>query len=389
MATWSASAKIHVLLAIFASTSTSQDIPNFAVDHGPLMNVPLDELAEMMSTILSPHFRNVKTAVVQCPDLTTWGLAAPGIGGMNRLVEVGGDHHLLTEHANSLTIPIDAVSANVHFHGAYFLGGGIAPLSVAGSGELIVSDHSSQHGQLGTRRNRLSTVNEAGDVSLEKYTSSDLSYRTHLMASEGLQEQVVEVHASVRTSTSDECASITKCIQVGLSKLLAAHEEYTEPYQQIGLGGVIEAKNGLIQGHVMRDSATQPLTGDETAADYHRKFNASKDVILITTLLSADPMLHPRKPNGLDLERLEHTQLFSDSSGVGGQYHGDTNSSERIQYHGYFVPNEAIYTIDFEAPVKAAGHNWHVGEMANKPGADPEAEPGSTLAAARSELRRN
>jgi hypothetical protein len=219
----------------------------------------MPELATMITDALSPHFENVEATVVDCPDLTEWGLASHGLGGPGaHLVEVGGDHHGATGYAEDLTFTMAQIAASAHMPGAYFLGGGSAPASVAGHGELIISEQTRNYEhQKFVRKNRVAKL--AGDtMTLEDYHSPDLNFRAHLMASsvpdkmdKSIHQQVIEVYASVRTSNSTLCRSFTKCLQAGLAAELDAHPSYTQQHSQIGLGGVIKATGGNLEAHTM------------------------------------------------------------------------------------------------------------------------------------------
>ena len=69
------------------SALVSSSLP---VEHRPLLRPPLAEVAAVLQAGLEDNYAEVKVEVVECPDLREWGVAAEGLGGATRLLDIGG-----------------------------------------------------------------------------------------------------------------------------------------------------------------------------------------------------------------------------------------------------------------------------------------------------------
>mmetsp|Transcript_6618 Transcript_6618/g.13115 ORF Transcript_6618/g.13115 Transcript_6618/m.13115 type:complete len:357 (-) Transcript_6618:154-1224(-) len=302
------------------------------------LHVPeLKELAEVIANSLRPVYRNVSTRVITCPRLTdeSWSLPSPGISGSNAILDVGGEHHQVEAYANELSFGLEEVAVAAELRGWYFLGAGAAPRGCLGcNGELIPFDNLHS----GTRNSQLATVerDEKGDErpGLCKYNSSTMGFLANVMSCEGKQGDVIEVKASVRTSSS-ACESFTECIRRGIASGYA-HDEKCGP---IGLGGVFKVVKGRVKVHVMADTAGRVFTDSSQVQEYLKMFTIGPDLTCATIMISKQPSGTTKKV------RLEHTHLFNSACTEGGHYHGDVTPQE-VEYVAYLVPTEELLLID-------------------------------------------
>merc|ERR1719516_780560 len=82
------------VLAVDVPTLASD---NLKVEHKTLDTLPLQQVAEVLQSALSQNYKEAEVSVVECPDLTAnpWGLAAPGLGGNPRVLDIGGVPYLM------------------------------------------------------------------------------------------------------------------------------------------------------------------------------------------------------------------------------------------------------------------------------------------------------
>lgn len=87
------------------------------VQAAPLFVPHLEDLALVIAKVLSTNYSVSSCAVVECPDLTKppFDLAAPGICGNTRLVEIGGVPNLVPEAKYSEKVYDFEVRSSMHY----------------------------------------------------------------------------------------------------------------------------------------------------------------------------------------------------------------------------------------------------------------------------------
>ena len=80
--------------AVVAAAHPAASLP---VQSAVLAAPPLEEVAKALQNGLEKNYKEVSVTVVDCPDLSQqpWGLAAAGLCGQPRLLDIGGVPYLM------------------------------------------------------------------------------------------------------------------------------------------------------------------------------------------------------------------------------------------------------------------------------------------------------
>jgi len=298
----------------------------------------LKELAGMLKTALEKNFETVETAVVKCPDLKKWGLAASGICGDPRIADVGGIPNIMDYEHHKEVFHIPTIASQCDLPGAYVFGAGAASSKVVGqNAELMPTEHV----KACCRKSKYAKVLEDGSSTMEDYHSSDFGLMANLVACKGEQGDVVMVRAKVRKGKEN----FVTCMRRGLLNIL----EDTKSQYHIGIGGVFKVLKGKINAHVMPDFKKEYKIGEPGWTDDRNiHYEMGPDLTCMSIFVTGDPSITEENPYGLDL-RLEHTHFFSQSKKEGGHYHFDTTPKE-VEYLAYFIPVPKLYRIDNPYP---------------------------------------
>eukprot|EP00123_Amoebidium_parasiticum_P015482 comp22995_c0_seq1/m.36616 comp22995_c0_seq1/g.36616 ORF comp22995_c0_seq1/g.36616 comp22995_c0_seq1/m.36616 type:complete len:303 (-) comp22995_c0_seq1:664-1572(-) len=298
------------------------------VESKPLHVPDLADLAQALQAGLEQNFAKVTVEAVDCPDLTQppFYLAAPGICGQARLIDVGGPKYLtpLVNREKNYNFP--EIAALAGLPGAFIIGAGAGSHRVMGvNSELMPNLHLESQSQ----NTHVATVdqNDQSKYVLQKYHSHDFSLMVNVLASEGLRDKVVHVRTECRTGPDN----FVSCMRKALQKHYGS--------QTVGLGGVFVISSGTIKAHVMPDFSCVPLDTQQQVDDWLCFYPMEAPLTCLSVFVSDDM--------GLDL-RVEHTHFFSPlEHGCGGHYHHDLDSSkEKVVYEGYFVPAHTMHRVD-------------------------------------------
>jgi hypothetical protein len=158
------------------------------VASAPLHVPELDTVAEILEATLKASFKEASAAVVKCPDLTEWGLAAEGITGQISLVDIGGVPNLMDPEYHGVKFNTTDIAKALRQPNVSFLGSGAAvPSAVGGvNAELVHSHHIgndnnvSQYAKVGTK----------GEAIVAKYDCDDVGLLCNLLASQGKRGKV-------------------------------------------------------------------------------------------------------------------------------------------------------------------------------------------------------
>jgi len=107
---------------------------SFPVESCSLHTPHLEEIAKVLGDGLKQNFCEVSVQVVECPDLTKtpWTLAAPGLCGSPRLVDIGGVPYLRPVADRTKLYNLGKMAELVDLPGAFILGAGAGSSRVAG-----------------------------------------------------------------------------------------------------------------------------------------------------------------------------------------------------------------------------------------------------------------
>uniref|UniRef100_A0A0B7ARP3 DUF1907 domain-containing protein n=1 Tax=Arion vulgaris TaxID=1028688 RepID=A0A0B7ARP3_9EUPU len=285
----------------------------------------LSEVAEVLQKGLAQNFSFSEVSVVDCPDLTKppFDLAAEGLGGQPRIVDIGGPDYLKPWPQKNRLYNFESIADLAELPGSFLIGAGAGPhLNVGVNCELVCN---AKLGLNARNRTRIVKVDEkVGTFKLEEETSGEFSLMGNFLISEGKPGKVLEIKAKNRTGTENFVSSI--------HKTLTAH--YGD--KAVGVGGTFLFQTGKANIHVMPDFPTTPFENNEQIDSWLRYYEMDAPLINVGEIVSADP-------ENLNLRR-EHFHCFS-NHGQGGHYHYDT-TPDNASYLAYFNLGEVLYRID-------------------------------------------
>lgn len=298
-----------------------------AVESLPLHVPSSQELAKVLEDGLKKNFKEASVGVVDCPDLTRppWNLAAPGLGGSPRLLDIGGTGYLLPLADTTKLFDLGEMASLVGLPGAFVLGAGAGSSRVAGVNcEMMPNARLSSDASPGFNNTHIAKVStKDGSPLLEKFDSVETGPLANVLACEGKPGKVFEIRAKCRTGPDN----FVTCMR----RTLAGYYD-TRP---VGMGGAFQMVTGKAYLHIMPAFSETPIVTKEDVDKWLQFYFMSAPLICLSELVSYDP--------GMDL-RVEHTHCFSDH-GEGGHYHYDT-TPDLVEYHGYYTLAETVYRID-------------------------------------------
>ncbi|CAG0918281.1 unnamed protein product [Notodromas monacha] len=292
-----------------------------------VLDVPdLQHVATVLDAGLKQHFKNSSVRVVDCPDLTAepFCLAAPGLCGNPRIVDVGGVKNLTPLPNKTVFYDFGSIAQLMpEVNSPLMIGAGAGPHDYVGVNCEMVSNLKLGDDGL-SNQSRVSYVGEQGNVVVKELPDSQArcALMMNLLVSEGKPGKVLEVVAETRIS---EMNFVT-----ALRQILAA--EFGS--QPVAVGGVFLLESGTAWCHVMPGFSDTPLCSDAEVDEWLRYYEMHAPLLFCSVFVSHDP--------GLDL-RMEHSHGFG-PDGL-GHYHYDT-TPESVKYRGYFTVGEQIVRAD-------------------------------------------
>ncbi|XP_014666301.1 PREDICTED: ester hydrolase C11orf54 homolog [Priapulus caudatus] len=307
-----------------------KQLRNMSVEILKLHCPSLNDISKVLKKRLIGNFATVEVNVTDCPNLTAppFHLAAAGLCGSTRIVDVGGPPYLLPLPQLDKVYNIADIAKRVNLPSAFIIGAGAGPYNLVGVNSELIPNLKLDPGcptGCSAMQSYISKV-DLGDGSCiqETINSTDFSILGNFFFSEGAQGKVLEVKAKERIGEEN----LISCIRKALS------EEYGD--QPVGIGGAFLIERGKAKIHIMSDFSKEPLENDEAVDEWLKFYEMSAPLVCLTgECVSADP--------GMDL-RVEHTHCFS-QHGEGGHYHYDT-TPEEVAYHGFFNVAECLYRVD-------------------------------------------
>lgn len=289
---------------------------------------PLEEICQVLSKSLRSNFAEVKTQVIECPDLTQmpFTLACKGLSGNPKLIEVGGPPYLLPLADKSKVYDLCEIAKTVDSESAFLIGAGAGPWPYAGTNCEMAANVEVKDGKVFKNLTWIGKVNVADGSNMAEQlpqTETRHALLSNLYCSNGNTGPVVEVNCKIRTGDKDFVTSIRTALQ----------DVYKD--KPVGLGGAFLIKEGTARHHVMPNFSKTPINTDDEVNEWLKFYNFSAPLIAVGTLITADP--------GLDL-RVQHFHSFSHHGEV-GHYHNDTQA-DCVEYLGYFSLANTIYRLD-------------------------------------------
>lgn len=322
---------------------------------------PLYALAASISTGLAANFAQSSCTVGTPPDLTLppYHLAAPGLTGSARVVNVGGPPNLLPSPNLEKKYDLLALATKVDMSPStgFMLGAGAGPFHVLGhNSELMPNIAYGTAAKPESVRNRThyAKITPSETVSCAALpNTTGFGLMCDLFCSDGMVGPCLHIKAKARVGPY----SFTQTIQEALKASFGN--------QLVSLGGVFLIKSGTAVLHVMPDFPSQPFGSRKAVDDWLRYFDMPFSPEDPDGPLVCLSVLHSGDDRGLAL-RMEHTHCFTvsgdqvyteketkdpASSGVdtakGGHYHFDLDDTrDEIEYEGWFNVAERLYRVD-------------------------------------------
>lgn len=305
------------------------DSDSLNVEHKALDILPLEQIAEVLQTGLRENYKEAEVSVVPCPDLTTepWGLAAKGLSGSSRILDIGGVPYLVPSVTREKLYQMKDYPRLTGGSGSgLVIGAGAAPWPFLDrNAEMMPNLLVKEDGGV-VQETRISrTFDEDDSYSTSKLPASETrnSLLGNLFICEGQQGPVLRVKAKTRTGGKNLVTAMREA-------LVAAF-----PDKSIGLGGVFNIVSGKAKIHVMPDFSSCPLHTDQQVEEWLNFYEMSAPFTVLSVLVANDP--------GLDL-RVEHSHGWG-QDGQGGHYHTDTTPDE-VEYLGYYNLATTCYRVD-------------------------------------------
>ena len=293
----------------------------------------LNDVACAIQDRLETNYEIVDVAIVDCPDLTSRGVASVGLGGATALFEFGGEPYAHNPAFRGRNVSILDMSAASGSANAKFIGAGMADTAAIGGncGELVPNvDPKSQN------LSQVARVGKNRECIVEHYDSLSCGAIANLFCSEGEPGKVIQIDVRKRIGAEP---SLPQAIRSGLATIVDGDGH-------IGMGGVFEVLAGQVRSHVMPNYACLPDgyydTEKEAVVREFLQFyeHMGPGLIAFCTLWTGDPTggsLHLRGSG-------EHTHFYHRDAAAqqAGHYHGDV-SPDDVHYSGYFSLAERVF----------------------------------------------
>jgi len=298
------------------------------VEHKPLVVLPLEDVARVLEAGLKKNFSDASVTVVDCPDLreAPWGLAAQGLGGSTRILDIGGVPYLMPSVKREKLYDMKDYPELTGMKSGLVIGAGAAPWPFLNRNaemmpNLMVKEDKSVIQETHIAR----TFDEDGSYTTMKLPATETrnSVLGNLFICEGTPGKVLKIHCKKRTGDKN----FVTCMRQTLV------DEF--PDKSIGLGGVFNIVAGKVKIHVMPDFSPCPIDTDEEVNKWLKFYEMSAPFTVLSVFVANDP--------GLDL-RVEHSHGWG-KDGQGGHYHYDT-TPEEVEYLGYYNLGELCYRVD-------------------------------------------
>ncbi|KPI40477.1 Ester hydrolase-like protein [Cyphellophora attinorum] len=322
-----------------------------------LSSTTLADLASVISSGLRNSFSRSSCTVTITADLRLppYHLAAPGLSGSPRVVDIGSPPSPPTQPHQKIRPPLHrqtdrppAIPRAAHRRRR-------GPFHTVGKNcELAPNIAYSDGGRKVVNRTHYTKLEPGSDGSLVpqclqiEEESTGFALMANLYGSQGLPGEALHITATARTGSH---ASFTDAIQD------AIREHYGPDHPLISLGGVFVLKRGKANFHVMPDfpGPKEPeLDSDEAIAKWLRYFDFEAPVVALSVLHTCGEDVV--KELGL---RVEHSHCFSEAedgskdqgTGRGGHYHYDVDETKDVvEYEGWFNVAEWVYRVDRPGP---------------------------------------
>ncbi|RZF34327.1 hypothetical protein LSTR_LSTR008866 [Laodelphax striatellus] len=307
----------------------STDKTSKRIERQALFQPQFDDVVKALSNGLKENFETVNVSLEDCPDLTQepFHLAAKGLGGCPKIVDVGGPPYLLPNVDKSRYYDCSLLGKICSVEPAFIVGAGAGPFHYVGTNSEMIANLIVEEGKenvVGTRIVKLENhQRDKIEVQVLPKTETKCALLANFFLSQGKPGKVIKVHVKKRTGTKDFVTSLREALKSQFGD------------KAVGLGGAFLVKEGKVRQHVMPDFCKTPIHTEEELNSWLTFHEMSAPLVALGILMSVDP--------GLDL-RVQHFHSFS-LHGEGGHYHYDT-TPDSVEYLAYLNMAEELVRID-------------------------------------------
>ena len=143
---------------------------------------------------LKKNFSTLKVEYIECPDLTSWGLANKGLCGKNTLVDIGGEAFCHNRNYKNVSFNVETLGKFYNLEKRYVLGNSCCDLKkVDHNGEVLMS--------IDLKNNKnLSTFGyiEDNTIKADSYNFKSIGGLGNIQYTEGLPGKVICIKAKTR-----------------------------------------------------------------------------------------------------------------------------------------------------------------------------------------------
>ena len=308
------------------------------IEKAQFAKTSLEQISEALKKGLQKNYKSVEISIVDCPNLKQWDCPAEGLGGNQKIIDVGGEPYMHDKKLIGAEFDYEEIAKKIGSEKSYALGAGSGAMSCLGGhcGELVINEN------LITNESRsiIAQVDENQKCKSSKYTARKHGGLGNIYYSDGKPGKVIKIMIKGRSGNQ---GSLPQAMRTALKENLS-----TENDNHFAVAGVFRILNGKIKSHVQPDY-------DTIKHEYYdpKQMKCVKDFLKfyepIGPYFQCYSILWTGDPTGGKLnlrESGEHTHFHSyKGTQDAGHYHFDV-TPEEIEYECYFNIPEEVHRVN-------------------------------------------
>jgi thiamine pyrophosphate-dependent acetolactate synthase large subunit-like protein len=320
---------------------------------------PMEQMRQAMQDGLRAYFAHVEVNLVQCPDLTQYGAAAPGICGGATLLDLGHVRNLLEPHRHATTFQLPEVldALGLPFSDEWLILGAGEATSASGAcagcpGELVLNE-------VRNKRKKWCSSYSAANKSNVSRTHSACSDGPQRRKSRTFSSMSIPDNNSVHPAEFNDSGEVGLFAQAlvsrgepGIVLEVSCKQRITEetfpnairhslkPLGTVGMGGMFTVSGANSQISTLHSLPAEQINNVDELFQQSVKFGELVgDARCFTTLISSENV------RGYGHE---HTHCEGVSDSTGGHWWTDLDGLN-AEYHGFFVPADKVTFVENQA----------------------------------------
>ena len=308
------------------------------IEKAQFAKTSLEQISEALKKGLQKNYKSVEISIVDCPNLKQWDCPAEGLGGNQKIIDVGGEPYMHDKKLIGAEFDYEEIAKKIGSEKSYALGAGSGAMSCLSGhcGELVINEN------LITNESRsiIAQVDENQKCKSSKYTARKHGGLGNIYYSDGKPGKVIKIMIKGRSGNQ---GSLPQAMRTALKENLS-----TENDNHFAVAGVFRILNGKIKSHVQPDY-------DTIKHEYYdpKQMKCVKDFLKfyepIGPYFQCYSILWTGDPTGGKLnlrESGEHTHFHSyKGTQDAGHYHFDV-TPEEIEYECYFNIPEEVHRVN-------------------------------------------